>query len=88
VNEFDPCLKPATHQHQPTGVALCAAHWANAETLGGREAGQWPVGLRIIPFPDGWVELPQPKDEEAGRPAAPSLWVEPAKTAGGIIIEL
>ena len=86
VNEFDPCFKPATHQHTQTGIALCATHWRNAYTLGGRELGQWQVGMRILPFPDGWVELPEPAAVEA---APATLWVEPAKTtAGGLIIEI
>lgn len=85
VNEFDPCFKPATHQHTPTGIALCASHWQNATTLGGPEAGQWQVGMRILPFPDGWVELPQPETADAA-PAV--LWVEPSKTAGGLIVEI
>ncbi len=85
VNEVDPCLKPASHQHQPTGIALCAFHWQNAMTLGGPEAGQWPVGIRILPFPDGWVALPEAPPSEA---PPPTLWVEPAKTVGGLIVEL
>ncbi len=85
VNEFDPCFKPATHQHTATGIALCAIHWGNADTLGGREAGQWQVGMRILPFPDGWVELPEPERPD---PTPIALWVEPAKTVGGLIIEI
>lgn len=85
VNEFDPCFKPATHQHEATGIALCASHWNNAATLGGPEAGQWQVGMRILPFPDGWVALPEPAAVEA----TPSpLWVGPAKTVGGLIVEI
>lgn len=84
-NEFDPCFKPATHQHAPTGIALCAFHWENAETLGGPQAGQWQVGMRILPFPDGWAALPEPERADA-IPA--SLWVAPAKTVGGLIVEI
>lgn len=87
LGDFDPCFKPATHQHTPTGIALCAFHWNNAETLGGREAGQWQVGMRILPFPDGWVALPEPEPEPADVTPV-TLWVEPKKTAGGLIIEL
>ncbi len=88
VNEIDPCLKPANHQHTATGIALCATHWRNADTLGGRELGQWQVGMRILPFPEGWVELPEPEPERADAIPA-TLWVEPAKTtAGGLIIEI
>ena len=87
VNEFDPCFKPATHQHTQTGIALCATHWRNASTLGGRELGEWQVGMRILPFPDGWAELPDPEPERADATPA-TLWVAPAKTAGGLIIEV
>lgn len=87
LNDFDPCFKPATHQHTATGIALCAFHWQNAETLGGAEAGQWQVGMRILPFPDGWVELPKPEPVVTDATPA-SLWVEPGKTVGGLIVEI
>ena len=87
INEVDPCLKPATHQHVATGIALCASHWDSAVTFGGREAGQWPVGMRILPFPDGWIELAEPEVEHAATTPA-TLWLEPAKTVGGLIVEI
>ena len=85
VNEIDPCFKRALHRHVATGVALCAAHWENAMTMGGPQDGHWKVGMRIIPFPDGWESLP---DAEPLPSAPTTLWVEPAKTVGGLIIEL
>ncbi len=86
TSDFDPCFKPAAHQHTPTGIALCPKHWENAETMGGPEAGEWRVGVRIIPFPEGWVEILQV--EPASTPTPATLWTGPAKTVGGLIIEV
>lgn len=87
VTDFEPCFQPATHQHTQTSIALCAKHWENAMTMGGPEAGQWPVGMRILPFPQGWVELP-PQEEERQAATPATLWVEPKQTVGGLIIDL
>ncbi|MBM4410682.1 MAG: hypothetical protein FJ037_05060 [Chloroflexi bacterium] len=88
VTDLEPCFKPASHQHTQTSIALCAQHWENAMTMGGAEAGQWPVGMRILPFPAGWVALP-PQEEESEAAATPvTLWVEPKQTVGGLIIDL
>lgn len=86
--DVDPCFKPATHQHTATGIALCAPHWENAQTMGGPEAGHWQVGMRILPYPEGWVALPEPEQAPEAAPEPVTLWVEPAKTAGGLIIEI
>ena len=85
VTEIDPCFKPAQHRHIATGIALCEGHWENAMTMGGPQDGHWQVGMRIIPFPDGWEDLPDP---ETPLLAPATLWVEPAKTVGGVIVEL
>ncbi|TAJ20960.1 MAG: hypothetical protein EPO65_02465 [Dehalococcoidia bacterium] len=85
TSEYDVCPRTAAHRHQPTGISLCAVHWENAMTMGGPQDGHWQVGMRILPFPDGWEDLPEP---ETPPEAPPSLWVAPSKTAGGLIIEL
>ena len=59
------CGEPASHQHAPSGLALCAKHYGNAEKY--CIDGTWTVGSSAVSFPEGWTavapaSLPPPQN--------------------------
>lgn len=75
------CPDDATMYHPATDAALCAVHYANGEKYA--LSGEWPVGKRQIPFPDGWEPLP---GATSASPSSP-LTAESERTASGLYIE-
>ncbi len=74
------CPDDATMHHPASGAALCPQHYSNGEKYA--LSGEWPVGKRSIPFPDGWEPVPGSVSAEPS-PLAP----ESERTASGLYIE-
>ncbi|MFN8639446.1 MAG: hypothetical protein U0360_08300 [Dehalococcoidia bacterium] len=74
------CAKPASHQHAPSGLALCGVHYGNAVTYS--SDGTWTVGSAIVSFPEGWSAVPS-EAPSAASVLTPTEDVRPS----GLVIE-
>ena len=81
--EPEQCPEPATIYHAVSEAAMCAEHASNAERYA--VDGQWPVGAKTVPFPDGWE--PVPGAEPAPPPELEAVHLDGGGSNSGLVIE-